>query len=43
MFLIGVLGFWLLGGVAFFGWRRLANSKGLRVLRVVPRSDGRRG
>ena len=39
MFLVEVLGFWLLVGVAFFGWRRLANGKEYRVPRVVPPSD----
>ncbi len=37
-----VLGFWLLVGMAFFGWRRLANGKEYRVPRVVPPPDGRR-
>ena len=42
MFIGEVLGFWLLVGVAFFGWRRLVNGKESRVPRVVPPFNGRR-
>ena len=41
MLLIEILGFWLLVGVGFASWRRLANRKAFQVLRVAPRSDGR--
>ena len=40
MFIGEVLGFWLMTGVAFFGWRRLRNSKEARVACVVPRARG---
>ncbi len=36
-----VLGFWLLVGMAFFGWRRLANGKQSQAPRVLP-PNGRR-
>ncbi len=41
MFLAEVLGFWLLVGVMFFGWKRLSEGKGVRVASVVPRSNRR--
>ena len=40
MFVGEVLGFWLMTGVAFFGWRRLRSSKEARGPRVVPRARG---
>ncbi len=40
MFIGEVLGFWLMAGVAFFGWRRLRNGKEARAPRVVPRARG---
>lgn len=42
MFLAAILGFWLVAGVAFFGWRRLANGKQTQLPRVVPGSGGGR-
>jgi hypothetical protein len=40
MFLGEILGFWFVVGVAFFGWRRLSNSKCFRVPRAVPYPTG---
>jgi hypothetical protein len=40
MFLVEILGFWLVVGLAFFGWRRLSNSKGFPVARAVPHPAG---
>ncbi len=37
-----VLGFWLVVGVAFFGWRRLKSGKESGMPRVLARSDDRR-
>jgi hypothetical protein len=37
-----VLGFWLVVGVAFFGWRRLKSDKESSMPHVLPRADGRR-
>ena len=42
MLLAEVLGFWIVVGVAFFGLRRLGDSKPSRTIRVVPRANGRR-
>lgn len=36
MFFAEVLGFWVLVGMAFFGWRHRANNNGFRILRALP-------
>ncbi len=41
MFFAEILGFWLLVGIAFFGWRQLGKGKESRFPRVLPPSDGR--
>ena len=42
MFLVAMIGFWMVVGMAFFGWRRLVNGKELRVPHVLPPPNGRR-
>ena len=42
MFVAEVFGFWLLVGVAFFGWRRLGKGRQPRLSRLLPPSDDRR-
>ncbi len=42
MLLGEVLGFWLIVGVAFFGWRRRKNSKESEMPHVLPPANGRR-
>ncbi len=37
----GILGFWLVVGVAFFGWRRLKTDRESDMPRVLLRSNGR--
>ncbi len=41
MIIGGILGFWLVVGVAFFGWRRLKTDRESDMPRVLPRSNGR--
>ncbi len=36
-----LLGFWLIVGLAFFGWRRLKGDKESGMPHVLPRSEGR--
>ena len=36
MFFAEVLGFWILVGVGFYGWRRRTQRKEVRVPRVLP-------
>ncbi len=45
MFFAEVLGFWLVVGVGFFGWRRLANGKEYQPLGGYshPTADARHG
>lgn len=42
MFLEEVLGFWIVLGAAFYGWRRLSHPKDYRMPRVIPPSNGHR-
>ncbi len=41
MFIGEVLGFWLIVGVAFFGWRRRQSRKESEMPHVLPPANGR--